>query len=144
LGTLDDVIKSAQDLDGNIISTQEVSSPISPFHPPESLATDRRAWNDTLDKAYCKREQSFPNTDTQWGIAATAHSFTPWKMGPEGSCTYLRVVAGLAWVMIGFPKTLHPSSFWSTSRFTGGFDLDACNDDMWDIEAVVLQPESTL
>jgi hypothetical protein len=77
--------------------------------------------------------------DTPWRLAANVDSFTPWKMGPEGCWTYLRV-AGLAWVMIGFPNHLQPSSFWSTSHFTGGFDHDACDDDTWDIDTVVLQP----
>jgi hypothetical protein len=93
LGTYDDLVSVHTSI-GRALSTSEIPMPFSHHSPPMSMATDLRAWADTLDHPYCKRHVPFPLSHTRWGTVATIGAFGVWNKPVNGVCTYISVLRG--------------------------------------------------
>lgn len=143
-GTLQDLLDSDRVSNGNIVSTGRVGVSPSDYPPPESLASDVAAWNCTLEEPFCKRRIRLPERPTRWITAATSHAFGVWTEEALGFCTYLNVVNGLLWVLVGKPKGQGGRDFTDASNPAAPFDPAASNSGLWDVESVLLHQGSQL
>lgn len=134
-GTLQHLLDSDQATDGNIISTGRVPSE---YPPPGSLASDATAWDYTADEPHCKRRIQFPQGHTRWITAATRNAFGAWTEEAHGFCTYINVVNGSLWILVGKPKAQGGRIFANISTPATLFDPIASNSQLWDVEAVLL------
>lgn len=74
------------------------------YDPPPFLATDLKAWGETLDHLFCKRHVPYPRLRTRWGNVATAGAFTEWISPQNGECTFFNILSGAQFVIIALPK----------------------------------------
>jgi hypothetical protein len=144
IGGIQELASSAKAANGNIIGTRQTPIYPSDYPPPPSLATDQVAWKYTLELPYCKRRVPFPGMHTHWQSAATRNAFSPWITPSEGFCTFINAVLGHQWVVIGKAKEGSKSLLGSTSHRLPDFNPFGVNNDLWNIDAVLLQPGSQL
>jgi hypothetical protein len=143
-GTLQDLLDSHKSTHGNVISTRRISLSPSDYLPPDTLASDLAAWNSTLEEPFCKRRVRLPERHTRWITAATSNAFGEWTEEVLGFCTYLNVMNGLLWVLIGKPKGQGGRNFTDVSNPATPFDPIASNSGLWDVESVLLCQRSQL
>jgi hypothetical protein len=137
LGTLDDLLESHLAPNGNILSTTLIPSPLIDNPGQISWASDQRAWMDTIDLPYCKRHIAPPLSHLRWAVAATNGSLSEWRIGSEGSFTYLDVMFGFLWVIVATEKEGDKDGFAST-LLCSLMEPAASNTNLWDMQAIVL------
>ncbi|KAJ3899183.1 hypothetical protein F5879DRAFT_811351, partial [Lentinula edodes] len=128
-GTLSDVILATQNPRGKILNCLDL--PLSPDHfpPPRGLSTDsavRQRLNGYF--THCKR----------WGLAATAYATHKGHVDVSGYATYVRVLVGKKYWIVGCPRT--PGDFGSIDSFGQGYEADLSNSQQWAIHGVILEP----
>lgn len=140
---MDDLLESALAHNGNILSTRQVPSPLINTPGQIMWASDQRAWLDTIDHAYCKRNVSPPLSHLRWAVASTRDLLSEWRVGSEGSFTYVDVMVGSLWVVVAEPKHGDKDGFASTRIYGQGSSM-AANTDIWDMQGVVMSAGTRL
>src|SRR5271168_1959482 len=112
--------------------------------PEEGLAqhwfsTDSVAWRATKGRPGSADSDLPPPADIRWGLAATTGAVHWWHIDSDGFGTYLDVITGHKWWIVAKEKNKAPT-FGSTTLFLGEYELEEPNTDLWDIEAILLQP----
>ena len=144
-GTLRNMLDSSQ-RGGKILNALNFPMPeqgLSSF----SFSTDAAAWNGTKGTANCGDDKALPLGDIRWGIAATTGALHWWHLDSEGFGTYIDTRAGLKWWIVGRRKgTAHKfESFGEIDTFFNDrYDMEKPNLDLWDLEAVILPPNTRL
>ena len=141
-GTLKDLSWHANLSQGRVLNGLEFPHPSGCRDPDVEPSTDDIAWVMTTYKPFCSREVQKPLSDTRWGLAATAGAVTYWHVDSNGYGTYVDVQVGLKWWVVASPKDDGPS--FSESTLYNEFDPQDVNSDLWDIQAVVLEPGDRL
>lgn len=112
-------------------------------HPPQSFATDVKAWNRTL-KSYNRSEQ-YPTTSTRWGLAATSGAYHKWHIDTDGFGTYLECETGSKVWFVAKPKDMGSlNQFANRNLFHADYTMESPNSHLWDIEFVFLEPGTRL
>lgn len=137
LGTLDDILESALACNGNILSTKLFPSPLIDTAGQIMWASDQRAWLDTIDLPYCKRHVAPPLSHLRWAVAATSGSLSEWRIGSEGSFTYLDVMVGSLWVIVAMEKEGDKDGFAST-LLCSLMSPAGPNTNLWGMQGIVL------
>ncbi|KAH7875782.1 uncharacterized protein C8R40DRAFT_1101238 [Lentinula edodes] len=129
LGTLSDVILATQNPRGEILNCLDL--PLSPDHfpPPRGLSTD---------SAVRQRLNGYFTHCKQWGLAATAYATHKGHVDVSGYATYVRVLVGKKYWIVGYPRT--PGGFGSIDSFRQGYEADLSNSQQWAIHSVILEP----
>ena len=112
-----------------------------------SFSTDAAAWNGTKGAANCGDDKALPLGDIRWGIAATTGALHWWHLDSEGFGTYIDTRAGLKWWIVGRRKGIAHNfeSFGEINTFfSERYDMEQPNLDLWDLEAVILPPNTRL
>ena len=112
-----------------------------------SFSTDAAAWNGTKGTADCGDDKALPLANIRWGIAATTGALHWWHLDCEGFGTYVDTRAGLKWWIVGRRKgTEHNfESFGEIDTFfSKRYDMEQPNLDLWDLEAMILPPNTRL
>ena len=138
LGTMDNLLESALAINGNILTTVAIPAPLVDTAGPIMWASDQRAWLDTIDLPYCKRHIAPPLSHLRWVVAATCDSLSQWRIGSEGSFTYLDIMVGSLWVIVAVQKEGDNDGFAST-RLYSLMSLEGPNTELWDMQGIVLQ-----
>ncbi|KAJ4466612.1 hypothetical protein C8J55DRAFT_565608 [Lentinula edodes] len=132
-GTFVDIIQAAATLNGKILNCLDI--PLSPdvFPPPGRIATDSIE-GQFLKKSfyYCKR----------WALTATSFAVHTSHVDLSGFLTYVWVLVGAKYWIIGVPKRVEDLG--NISAFGKGYQLDMSNDQDWDIYGIILHPGDTL
>lgn len=125
VGSLSDLLSSTTLANGSCLRTHNIPMALSIYDPPLTLATDLKAWGDTLDHPYCKRHVTFPRLRTRWGNVTTAGIFTDWISPSNGECTFLNILSGAQYVVIAVPRidTSHPLTT-NPSNDTNNWDFE--------------------
>jgi hypothetical protein len=137
LGTLDDILESALACNGNILSTKLFPSPLIDTAGQIMWASDQRAWLDTIDLPYCKRHVAPPLSHLRWAVAATSGSLSEWRIGSEGSFTYLDIMVGSLWVIVAMEKEGDKDGFASTLLCSLMSPVGP-NTNLWGMQGIVL------
>lgn len=132
IGTLSDLLCSIGLANGSCLRTDNIPMALSAHDPPLFLATDFKAWGETLDHPFCKRHIPFPRLRTRWGNVTTAGAFTDWISPQSGECTFLNILSGAQYVIIALPKC---DASWPPITMPS---TDSDSDD-WDFEGVLLE-----
>ena len=103
------------------------------------FSTDSVAWRATKGRRESADGELPPLADIRWGLAATTGAVHWWHIDSDGFGTYLDVITGHKWWIIAKQKDKAPT-FGSTTLFLGEYQLEEPNTDLWDIEAILLQP----
>lgn len=112
-------------------------------HPPQSFATDVKAWIWTLNNS--NKSNQYPSTSTRWGLAATAGTYHKWHIDTDGFGTHLDCKTGSKVWFIAKPKNMGSfSNFADRSLFQADYTMERPNTHLWDIEAVFLLPGTRL
>ncbi|KAJ3897409.1 hypothetical protein F5879DRAFT_996102 [Lentinula edodes] len=109
--------------------------PLSPDHfpPPRGLSTD---------SAVRQRLNGYFTHCKQWGLAATAYVTHKGHVDVSGYATYVRVLVGKKYWIVGCPRT--PGGFGSIDSFRQGYEADLSNSQQWAIHSVILEPGDIL
>ena len=107
------------------------------------FSTDSVAWRATKGRRGSSDAEAPPLADVRWGLAATKGAVHWWHIDSDGFGTYLDVVTGKKWWIVAKEKNNAPT-FGSTSLFLGEYELEEPNVDLWDLEAILLQPGTRL
>ncbi|KAF8231433.1 hypothetical protein L208DRAFT_1378106 [Tricholoma matsutake] len=70
-------------------------------------------------------------------VAATLDSLSPWRIGSEGTFTYLDIMVGSLWVVVAVQKEGDIDGFAST-RLHSHMSSTAPNSELWDMQGIVL------
>ena len=91
-------------------------------------------------------KQTVSTEHLHWKLAATKDAYHVWHLDSDGCATFVNVVSGSKWWIVARPKgTLDCDTFNTTSLFVHkDFHLDSPCTDLFDVEAVLLQPGSQL
>jgi hypothetical protein len=135
VGTLSDLFTTTTLTNSSFLQTRNMPMALSTYDPPLFLATDLKAWGDTVDHAFCKRHVPFPRSRTRWGNVSTTGTFTDWISPDNGECTFLNILCGAHYVIIAIPKT-------GVSRPATTTPVSDSGD--WDFEGVVLEEGMTM
>ena len=119
------------------MSTTLIPSPLIDTPGQISWASDQRAWLDTIDLPYCKRHIAPPLSHLRWAVAATNGSLGEWRVGSEGSITYLDVMIGSLWLIVARPKAGDEDGF-ASSLFYSLMSPVAINNNLWDMQSIIL------
>jgi hypothetical protein len=114
---------------------------LSTPHPPMSFASDLAVFCATVDLLMCGHAISFPMASTRWGLAATSGAHHLWHINCNGFCMYINMQTGTKWWIVAKPK-LGSMHFSDAMLFTEEYNISATNLEKWDLEAVLLRPES--
>lgn len=137
IGVTGDLLKSHRSPNGKILNALDFPMPTRGIRPPETIATDILAFNETLDDPYCKRTAGFPVSDMYWGLAATNHSFHFFHIDTDGLATAVRPQNGAKYWIVAQPKA--GRSFAATDIYVDGkYAIDEMNMDLWEVEAILL------
>lgn len=142
-GTLRNILESSQN-DGKILNALNFPMPeqgLDSF----SFSTDSAAWNGTKGAANCGGDKGLPLGDIRWGIAATTGALHWWHLDSDGFGTYIDTRAGLKWWILARRKVHNLESFGEINTFVSDrYDMEQPNSDSWDLEAVILSPNTRL
>ncbi|KAJ3912373.1 hypothetical protein F5877DRAFT_72449 [Lentinula edodes] len=100
--------------------------PLSPDHfpPPRGLSTD---------SAVRQRLNGYFTHCKQWGLAATAYATHKGHVDVSGYATYVQVLVGKKYWIVGCPRT--PGGFGSIDSFRQGYEADLSNSQQWAIHS---------
>jgi len=105
---------------------------------PETLCSDKWAWQHTIRKRLCKATDRFPTSAMRWALVSTAGTHSAWHVDAEGLATMVQVQneEGLKiWFLaVGRDPLGRITNIYSD------WDSEKPNTDRWDVEAVVLTP----
>lgn len=109
---------------------------------PTSFATDVVAFNSTVDMPLCNRNVMYPSTSTKWGLAATTGAHHLWHIDCDGFGSVINNKTGFKWWIVGQPMPGH--DFSKPSEYLDDYDINAVNDNKWQLEGMLLVPGSRL
>jgi hypothetical protein len=110
--------------------------------PPLGLASEIEAFQATAGMKHCPSKDTFPFNSTRWGLAATGGAYHAWHLDCDGFATYIYVKTGSKWWTVGRPKNC--VSIADTTLFTGDFEVNRMNMDLFDYEAIYLRSDCGL
>jgi hypothetical protein len=84
---------------GPPLRSQLLQMPLPHVDPPLALATDIRAWRNTMGMSLCK-PSPFPTNGRRMGFISNANTLGSWKTTGEGMCALINVVAGEQWCIV--------------------------------------------
>ena len=119
------------------------------FTPP-SFSSDFHAFRRTKGLPLCKKKMPYPMDDMLWGLLVTAGASHNWHINSDGYATFIRVKTGMKWWIIARPRhnpnneDLDFTTFADISMFLNNFDTTNPNLHLWELEAVLLEPGTTL
>jgi len=109
------------------------------------LETDRTAWQETIDLAFCPKNNQFPVTDTRWGLVGNAGCYSMSHTDSNGYATVIEVLAGYKEWFVAIPRPERGiDAFASINTFTNGFNIETANEDRFMWEKVCLDPTTIL
>ena len=87
-----------------------------------------------------------PIEHLRWNLAATQGAFHPWHIDSDGYGTFVNVITGSKWWIVARPKnSLNAEIFNTTSIWLDTeFGQDKSGENIFDVEAILLQPGSQL
>ncbi|KAJ3507583.1 hypothetical protein NLJ89_g6218 [Agrocybe chaxingu] len=124
--TLDDILLNVEE-DAKALNALDIPMEDS-VRPPASLSSDLWAWKHTVGLKLCKKTDRFPSSAMRWALISTCGAYSPWHIDTDGLCTMISVQSGCKCIEL----------------FLKDFDVEAINDDRWDMEAILLTPGTKL
>lgn len=145
IGTTAHLLKSHRSNTGKILNALDFPMPIRGLRPPETIATDRLAFNVTFDDPQCMRKGPFPDPDMYWALMALKHARHLFHIDADGLATFIDPQTGAKYWLVARLKPGILGTFSKTELYVnGGYEIDSINLDLWDVEAVLLTPGSRL
>lgn len=135
-GTLMDMYMSAQSPTGKTLNSLDFPMQCAE-HPPQSFATDVKAWIRTLKNS--NRSEQYPTASTRWGIVAVEGAYHKWHIDTDGLGTYIDPRTGLKVWFVASPKAYGEfREFAARDLFQGDYEMESPNLQLWNVEAVLL------
>ena len=140
-GTLRQLLDSARQPNGKILNA--LSFPLlGAGYEANPFSTDQAAWMQTLSAPFSKDVVAVPIGDFRWGITATAGAFHPYHIDTYGQGTIVSTFDGRKlWISAKDPNNIFHSI---GLFFHDEFDLDKSASGLWGIEAILLEPGTSL
>lgn len=139
-GTLTDLLRCSQSDRGkslNALSFPRIFASTTP-HPFSSEAI---AWHYVQGRAWCKWGEGYPVSTLRFGLAATAGAYHKFHIDSDGTGTFVEAVAGRKIWVLAVPKEADGlDGLADIDLFGEAYDMEDPNLDLWDLEAVILQP----
>ena len=131
-----DILKASQSTDSKILNGLSFVNPWAGIQR-SSFSSDAHALATIFNQeGWIKR--GLATDHLRWSLAATKDAFHVWHIDSDGYGTFINVTAGSKWWIVARPKDgFDTDTFDSTS-----FYVD--NDQLYDVEAILLQPGSEL
>lgn len=108
-------------------------------------------FNDLASDAYCANSAGMLlalkdlSDSTSWGTAATRNAVSWFHIDDDGFCTAVSVQAGdKLWVLARLKEHLRGRDEFSNMGVFAKWDVDSIDVDVWDLEAVHLDPTCAL
>lgn len=117
---------------------------------PMKFTSESYAWQATKSAAYCKTDRPFPGDSVRWGMAATSGALSWFHIDSDGFGTFVDVQAGSKYWIVGRPKcvsneaAIDHGAFSDINMYLKPYDFSSPPTDMWDFEAVYLEPGTRL
>ena len=113
-------------------------------HERSSFSSDAHALNAVFNQEGWT-ERAAPPEHLRWNLAATKDAFHVWHIDSDGYGTFVNVVAGSKWWIVARPKD-SPGCDLNTSSLLvhEEFSVDNAGENLFDVEAILLQPGSEL
>ncbi|KAJ3500229.1 hypothetical protein NLJ89_g9887 [Agrocybe chaxingu] len=142
-GTVAQLLEASFLPSGKILNALEFPLSESPsgsmFQP---FSTDMAAWRATKGLVGAWSESQIPVSDIRWALAALQWAMSFWHIDSDGFCTFVDVLCGQKWWMIGVPP--EGIAELRTMFLRPGFDPQKINEKIWKIEGILLPRGSRL
>lgn len=142
-GTIQDILDNVNSCGGKALNALDLPME-NGIPPPQSLSSDRWAWEQTRGLKLCKRSDRFPNTAMKWGLVSTADTYSVWHLDCDGLATEIEVQTGCKLWVFARPRKGSDLSCFSKIQTFSHFDPEGTNADFWDCEAILLTPGTRL
>jgi hypothetical protein len=103
------------------------------------FSTEIEAWQATKGRPDCDGDGPTPASHLRWGLCATKGASHLWHIDSNGFGTFIDVKTGQKWWIVACPK--EERMFADTKLFLGDkYEVERPNEDLWDLEAILLEP----
>ena len=144
IGTVADILRASESPDSKILNGLSFTDPWAGIQR-SSFSTDSYALMTGLNQEGWPKKRA-PTEHLRWNLAATQGAFHHWHIDSDGYGTFVNVITGSKWWIVARPKnSLDVDIFNTTSIWLNKeFDLDKTGEELFDVEAILLQPGSEL
>jgi hypothetical protein len=116
------------------------------------FSSDSTAWRATKGRGGSTDGDFPPLADIRWGLAATKGAIHWWHIDSDGFATFIDVITGYKWWIVARERDSYVASgqkdatprFGNVNLFLDSYQLEEPNDDLWNIEAILLEPGTRL
>jgi hypothetical protein len=107
------------------------------------FSSDSIAWRATKGRRDSTDGDFPPLADIRWGLAATKGAVHWWHIDSDGFATFIDVITGYKWWIVAREKNAAPR-FGNVNLFSDNYELEEPNNDLWHVEAILLEPGTRL